>query len=99
MPNEPERRIDVNLSIRVFGTGADGRPFSQKAQARNISGHGAKLSGLEHPLTTGDIIGLQVGDQEARCQVIWVVDGGAGKIEAGVKTVEGQPCPWQKELE
>ena len=100
MAMEPEPRVDVNLPIRVFGMDADGRPFSQKAQARNISLHGAKLTGLEKQLKPGDVIGIQSGDQKARCRVIWVVDAGpVEKIEAGVKMVEGQPCPWQKEME
>jgi len=99
MPNEPEPRVDVNLPIRVFGMDAEGRPFSQKAQARNISLHGAKVAGLEKQLKPGDVVGVQFGEQKTRCKVIWIVDAGPQKIEAGVKMVEGQPCPWQKEME
>jgi hypothetical protein len=100
MPKEPEPRVDVNLPVRVFGMDAEGRPFSQKAHARNISQHGAKLAGLEKRLKPGDVVGVQFGDQKARCKVIWVVDAGqVQKIEAGVKMVEGQLCPWQKEME
>ena len=47
-----------------------------------------------------DVIGVQFSDKKARCKVIWVVDAGPlQKIEVGVKMLEGQPCPWQKELE
>jgi len=99
MPKEPEPRVDVDLSIRVFGLDAQGHPFSQKAQARNISQHGAKLAGLDKQLKPGDVVGVQYGEQKARCKVIWVVDAGeVQKIEAGVKMVEGQPCLWQKEI-
>jgi hypothetical protein len=32
--------------------------------------------------------------------VIWIVDAGpVQKIKAGVKMVEGQPCPWEKEMQ
>jgi hypothetical protein len=80
--------------------GANGRPFLQSVQARNISHHGAKLFGLETPLKPGDIIGVQVGEKKARCKVIWVVDPGqAQKISVGVNLIEGQPCPWEKEME
>jgi hypothetical protein len=100
MPNEPEPRVDVNLPIRVFGMDAEGKPFSQKAHARNISLHGARVAGLEKQLKPGDVVGVQFGEQKARCKVIWIVDAGpVQKIEAGVKMVEGQPCPWQKEME
>ena len=98
MPNEPEPRVDVNLPIRVFGMDAGGKPFSQKAQARNISLHGAKVAGLEKQLKPGEVVGVQFGEQKTRCKVIWVVDAGPQKIEAGIKMVEGQPCPWQKEM-
>jgi hypothetical protein len=100
MSEKPEPRLDVELPVRVFGMGADGRPFLQHAQARNISPRGAKLSGLETRLKPGDVVGVQVGDKKTRCKVIWVVDAGqAQKIEVGVKMVEGQPCPWEQELQ
>ena len=72
----------------------------RNVQARNISHHGAKLSGLETRLKPGDVIGVQFGDKKARCKVIWVVDAGqAQKISVGVNLIEGQPCPWEKEME
>jgi hypothetical protein len=100
MSEKLEPRLDVELPIRVFGMGADGRAFMHKAQARNISHHGAKLSGLETQLKPGDVIGIQMGDTKARCKVIWVVDAGqTQKISVGVNLVEGQPCPWEKEMQ
>lgn len=100
MSDKPEARLDVELPIRVFGMGADGRPFLHNAQARNISLHGARLSGLEARLKPGDVIGVQAGDKKARCKVIWVVDAGpAQKTEVGVNLVEGQSCPWEKEMQ
>lgn len=100
MADSPEARLDVELPIRVFGMGSDGRPFLHNAQARNISLHGAKLSGLEAQLTPGDTIGVQVGDKKARCKVVWVVDAGqTQKVEVGVNLIEGQACPWEKEMQ
>ena len=99
MSEKLEPRLDVELPVRVFGMGADGRPFLHNAQARNISHHGAKLFGLETQLKPGDVIGVQVGEKKARCKVIWVVDAGqAQKISVGVNLIEGQPCPWEKEM-
>jgi hypothetical protein len=99
MTNKPEPRVDVDLLVRVWGMGTDGRPFTQNAHARNISLHGAKLSGIEHPLAAGDIIGVQLGEKKARVKVMWVIDAGLlQKIQAGVQMVEGQQCPWQEEL-
>jgi|SRR5450755_2835798 hypothetical protein len=100
MPDTSEPRFKVDLLIRVFGMDAGGRPFSQDAHCHNISARGAKLSELEKQLRPGDIIGMLFGDRKARCTVIWTVDDGlARKIEAGVKILPGQPCPWQDEME
>jgi hypothetical protein len=99
MEKRPEPRIATNLVIRVLGMGADGKPFLQNAEAHNISSQGAKLSGIEHQLTPGDVIGLQLGDKKARYRVVWMIDAGhLLKIQAGVQLVEGQQCPWTKEL-
>ena len=96
---EPEPRIDVDLPIRVWGMNAEGRPLSQKASARDISKHGAKLSGIEHRLKPGDVIGVQLGDRKARLRVVWTIDGGdPQKIQAGVQLLEGPPSPWEQEM-
>jgi PilZ domain len=100
MPDIPEPRFDVDLRMRVFGMDAEGRPFSRDVDARNISDHGARLSGFEKQLTPGDIIGVHFSGRKARCTVMNVVDiGVVRRIEAGVRLVEGQACPWQKEME
>src|SRR5439155_24996497 len=99
MKNRPEPRVATNLVIRVWGMGADGKPFLQKAEAHNISSQGAKLAGIEHQLTPGDVIGVQLGDKKARYRVVWIIDAGhLLKIQAGVQLVDGQQCPWTKEL-
>jgi hypothetical protein len=93
-----EFRFRVNLAIRVFGMDAERHPFSQDAHAHDISDHGARLSGLEKLLRPGDVIGVPVGGKKARCRVIWAVDSGPPeKFEAGIKVVENQPCPWEKQ--
>jgi hypothetical protein len=99
MEKRSEPRVATNLLIRVWGMGADGKPFFQSAEAHNISGQGAKLSGIEHQLTPGDVIGVQLGDKKARFRVVWVIDAGyVHKIQAGVQLLDRQQCPWTKEL-
>jgi hypothetical protein len=95
----PDPRITTDLSVRVWGMAASGQPFSQHVRARNISSSGALLSGLEHELKVGDVIGVQCGDKKSRCKVVWVMDGGpVQKIQAGVQIVSHQDCPWKSEL-
>lgn len=95
----PEPRIAAELPVRVFGMGADEHPFFQNAQAINISQDGALLSGIEHQLKVGDIIGVQHGTKKARFKVAWVVEGGPSqKLQVGVQLLSDQECPWKEWL-
>jgi hypothetical protein len=79
--------------------GTDGRVFSQHARARNISSGGALLSGLEHDLEIGDTIGVQRGEQKARCKVVWTIDTkSVDGIRAGVQLLRKHECPWTSQL-
>jgi hypothetical protein len=94
----PEPRMSVNLPVRVFGMGADDHPFFQLAQASNISKEGALLSGIEHQLKVGDVIGVQHGNKKARFKVIWAIDAGALQHQVGVQLLPDQECPWNELL-
>jgi hypothetical protein len=88
-------RATLDLKVCVWGMGANGQPFFQKANAQNVSETGACIYGIEPELKVGDIIGVQYEGKKARCKVIWVVDAGAlKKTQAGVQLVADQECPW-----
>ena len=94
-----QTRIPVDLDLRVWGMGADGRPFSQHARARNISIGGALLSDIERDLKIGDTIGVQSGSRKARCKVVWSANTqSAQKIKVGVQLLREQECPWSSLL-
>jgi hypothetical protein len=98
MENRPEPRQTADLTVRIWGMGADGA-FFQNVLAHNISSDGALLSGVEHKLTAGDVIGVQLADKKARCRVVWVIDAGPlQKIQLGVQLLEGQDCPWKQNI-
>jgi PilZ domain-containing protein len=95
----PDPRINTDLPVRVWGMSANGQTFNQHVRARNISGSGALLSGLEHELKVGDVIGVQYENQKSRCKVVWIMDcGPIQKFQAGVQIVSGQDCPWKSQL-
>lgn len=97
MDKRPERRIEAEIPVRVWGIDADGRPFIQFTIARNMSSDGALIAGVGHPLKPHDVIGVQYGEKKARFRVVWVVDAGpVRKIEVGVQLVAGQDAPWQE---
>jgi len=92
-------RATLDLRIRVWGIGSDNKPFNQNAIAQNVSTTGACLSGLEHELKVGDVVGVQYETRKARCKVIWVVEaGGLKKVQVGVQLVADQECPWLAQL-
>ncbi|MGE5054658.1 MAG: PilZ domain-containing protein [Acidobacteriota bacterium] len=91
----PEERVPVDLDIRVWGLGADGRAFSQRARAHNISAAGALLCGIERYLNIGDSIGLRTSEKKARCKVVWMMNTrSVEKIKVGVQLVSTLDCPW-----
>lgn len=97
MDNRPEERVETNILVRVWGMDADGHPFFQNANATNLSTEGALLTGINHPLKAGDVIGVQFNEKKARCKVVWVIDGGAARrIEAGIELLPHQRSPWQE---
>jgi hypothetical protein len=94
-----EPRIESSLSVLVWGIDARGLPFTQTARARNISGQGALLAGIEQPVRCGDIVVVQYGKRRAHFRVIWTRDSGtAEKIKAAVHRFEEEGCPWIEEL-
>jgi hypothetical protein len=79
--------------------GANNQPFHQNATAQNVSITGACISGLEHELKVGDVVGVQFETKKARCKVVWVMEAGAlKKLQVGVQLVVDQECPWISEL-
>jgi hypothetical protein len=92
-------RATLDLRVRVWGMGANEKPFFQAATAQNVSATGACIHGLEHQLKVGDVIGVQYETKKARCKVIWVTDaGGLRKTQVGVQLVVDQECPWITQL-
>ena len=98
MEHETESSLKRDLLVRIWGM-ANGRPFFQNVHTQEISKRGAKLSGIEHHLSVGDVIGVQLGDKKARVKIVWVIkDEKTHNSNAGIEMLEGQPSPWQHEL-
>jgi hypothetical protein len=94
-----EPRVESNLEVLIWGTDAQGLPFAQTALARNISGQGALLSGVEQVLRCGDPLVIQYGKKRARFRVVWTRDtANLEKIQAAVQRFEAEECPWREKL-
>jgi len=94
-----EKRLTVDIPVRIWGMSAQGRPFSQHVRAQNISCEGASLNDVESELKVGDVIGIQCDSNKARCTVIWAMNTGTlKKNQVGVRLVTDQECPWREHL-
>jgi hypothetical protein len=95
MERKGEVRATAELSVRVWGMDADGRPFFQNATASNMKSEGALLTRLQHPLKLGEVIGVQYGEKKARVEIKWVKAVALPKgFEAGIQILPGQVLPW-----
>jgi len=95
-----EPRAESNLAVLVWGTDAQGLPFAQTALARNISGQGALLSGINQTLRYGDLIVIQYQKLRARFRVVWTRNTSNGdKTLAAVQRLGSDQCPWKDELQ
>ncbi len=84
-----------DVVVRVRGMDANGKAFFQNAYARNLTAETGFLSGIESPLQSGDIIGIQLNEKKARFRILTAKDAGLpNKIQAEVQILNGQQCPW-----
>ena len=94
-----EKRLTVDIPVRIWGMSAQGRPFSQHVRAQNISCEGASLNDVESELKVGDVIGIQCDSNKARCTVIGAMNTGTlKKNQVGIRLVTDQECPWREHL-
>jgi hypothetical protein len=81
MGNRREPRLNNELPLRIFGTDADGRIFSQKVTTVNISRRGVRVSGVTVKLALDEIVGLTHGVNKSHFRVKWI--GKAGTPQSG----------------
>jgi hypothetical protein len=94
---EPQQAIV--LPVRVFGMDANNRPFYQYATARDLSAQGAVLEGLENPLRTGEVVGVQYKEKKTRARVVWACNLNLETVRVGIQLLDALECPWIETLE
>lgn len=89
MPKRREARINVPLSVRLWGLDRDGKVFSQYVKTLNIATSGARLYGVTAALEPGFIVGVQCGNMRARFMVVWIGEqGGPREGQVGLRTAK-----------
>jgi hypothetical protein len=81
MGQRREPRTETRLAVRIFGTDAEGRVFSENVFTEDISHSGAKLSGVAAQIQLGEVIGITYGKNKGRFAVVW--RGSPGTPQAG----------------
>jgi hypothetical protein len=81
MGQRREPRSETRLAVRIFGTDAGGRVFSENVFTLDISYSGAKLSGVAARIKPGEVIGVTYGKNKGRFAVAWA--GSPGTPQAG----------------
>jgi hypothetical protein len=81
MGNRREPRVKKELPVRIFGTDADGRVFSDKIATVNVSRRGLEVSGVTVKLKLDEIVGVTHGQSKSHFRIKWI--GDAGTAQAG----------------
>ena len=89
MPKRREHRLNVPLSVRLWGLDRHGKVFSQDVKTLNIAINGARLYGVTAELEPGFIVGVQCGNMRARFMVVWIGEkGGPNETQVGLRAAK-----------
>jgi hypothetical protein len=94
-----EPRKQVILPVRIFGTGADGRVFSESVTTIDVSQNGVRLDGVKSHIKPDEIIGLTHGEKKVHFRVKWIGQPGtplAGQI--GLQNLTPEKPLWDISL-
>ena len=94
--NRKERRVEAVYPVRLWGMDANGKPFIEAATTLNVSRNGALVKNAPKKLKVGETVGLRVGDQKCRFQIVWV--GRNGTLDdgyIGLKAVDRERRVWE----
>ena len=99
MGQRREPRITAKIPVRVMGTDADGKIFSQRATTLDVSRCGVRIPGIEAALKSGEIIGVTCGTKKSRYRVAWMGEAGTDTAgHAGLEAKTPENCIWEVDL-
>jgi PilZ domain len=95
MGQRREARKEIRLPVRIFGTDAAGRTFSENVFTVDVSLEGVRLTGVQAKLKIGETIGLAYGQGKGRFSVKWAGQTGTPKQgEIGLQNVSPSKPLW-----
>jgi hypothetical protein len=87
MDRRKERRLNLELQVRIWGVDRMARPFAEMVRVRNVSDHGAILIGMRAKVQTGEVLDVQHGAARAQFRIVWISLSG----EAGIQALATEP--------
>ena len=87
MDRRSERRLNLELTVRIWGVDRMAQPFAELVRARNVSNGGAILLGVRSKVQTGELLDVQLGASRAQFRIVWINLSG----EAGIQALASEP--------
>jgi hypothetical protein len=82
MDRRKERRVNLELPVRIWGVDRMGQPFAELVRVRNISNRGAVLIGVRAKMQPGEVLDVQNGKSRSQFRIVWMEATGETGIEA-----------------
>ncbi len=82
MDRRKERRLNLELPVRIWGVDRMACPFAEIARVRNISNGGAVLVNVRSKMQTGEVLDVQHGASRAQFRIVWMSSSGDAGIQA-----------------
>jgi hypothetical protein len=82
MDRRKERRLNLELPVRIWGVDRMARPFAEMVRIRNVSNHGGVLIGVRAKVQAGEVLDVQHGATRAQFRIVWMSLSGEAGIEA-----------------
>lgn len=82
MDRRRERRLNLELPVRIWGVDRNARPFAEIVRVRNVSNGGAVLIGVRSKVHTGELLDVQLGASRAQFRIVWMSLSGEAGIQA-----------------
>ena len=87
MDRRKERRLTLELPVRIWGMDKMAHPFAELVRVRNVSNRGAVLAGVRAKIQAGEVLDVQLGASRSQFRVAWISLSG----EAGVQALAFEP--------
>ncbi len=99
MGTRRELRLGIALTVRLSGVDTDGKSFELDAATIDVTGTGARLSGVTRPVKPGSVLTLKHRQSQAKVQVVWVgTRGSSTQDHIGVEVTRGGQLHWGRNL-